>query len=140
MADDNTPEPGTQEAVSAGHAKTQAILQGAVKVPSTAEKPRLTEEQAPAGKYTLVAKTWHQLTSAPGTMVKTFLTHHRGAEVDLDSEQAERLLRAGAVTPTTTEQAESAAAQSESAQEKAVAINDAVGQQPVNDMPQVGQS
>lgn len=134
--DDITPEPGTQEAMAAGHAKSQALVQGAAKVPPLGEKPRLTEEQAPEGEYTLLVKTWHQLTSAPGTMVKTFRTHHRGAKVSLNSEEAERLLRAGAVAPTTKEQAESAAAQAPSAVDKAVEINDAVGQKPIDDMPQ----
>lgn len=127
--DETLPEVGTPEAMSAAHAVGQAAVHGAIKAPTV--KP--SEEPAPAGKYTVLVKVWNELVSGPSEVTKRFVKHHRGAKVELDSANAERLLRAGAVAPTTTAQAASPAAQSESPLDKAVAINDQVGAKPVED-------
>lgn len=125
-----TPEPGSTEAMAMAHATGQAIVHGAVNPAA----PKVSETPAVAGKYKLVDKVWNQLTSEPGQLVKTFQRHRRGAVVDLNEADAERLLRAGAVTPTTTDQAESDAAQVQTTEQKAMAINDAVGAKPAADV------
>lgn len=123
-----TPEVGTPEAMAAAHTRSQAIVQG-----EKVGTPKLSETPAVAGKYKLVAKVWNQITSEPSALVKTWQRHKRGATVDLNEADADRLLRAGAVVPTTTTQAGADAAQVETAEAKAVAINDAVGAKPVED-------
>lgn len=49
-----------------------------------------------AGKYELVALRWDQITSKPGAPLD-FVRHRRGDKVDLNVEDARRLVRAGAV-------------------------------------------
>jgi hypothetical protein len=126
----NDPTPGTAEALAAGHAKSQAVVQGAIKPEALAPKP--SEEQAPAGKYRLLASVWNRIVSGPNEP-RRFVKHYRGAVVDLESEDAERMLRHGVVEPTTDEQAASAAAQTEPPVAQATAVNDVVGQQPIKD-------
>lgn len=123
-----TPEPGTPEALALGHATAQGIVHGAVN-----PTPSLSDTPAPAGPYKLLVKVWNQITSEPGAVVKTWQRHKRGAIVTLNEADADRLLRAGAVAPTTTEQASSEAAQVQTAEQKAVAINDAIGAKPAAD-------
>lgn len=144
MADDNEnekstpaePEPGTAEALAAGHAKGQSILHGAS--PASLGAPA-SDVPAEAGEYTLIASRWNELTSAAGQALRTFKTWRRGAIVTLDEATAERLLRAGAVVPTKSSQAKATAAQEPTTLDKATAIADAVGQQPIKDLPGQGQ-
>lgn len=49
-----------------------------------------------AGKYQLVAVRWDQITSKPGEPLD-YVRHRRGAIVDLNAEDAKRLVAAGAV-------------------------------------------
>lgn len=49
-----------------------------------------------AGKYQLVAVRWDQITSKPGAPLD-YIRHRRGDIVDLSSEDAKRLVMAGAV-------------------------------------------
>lgn len=49
-----------------------------------------------AGKYELIAVSWDRITSKPGQPLE-FIRHRQGEVVDLDVEQARRLLRANAV-------------------------------------------
>lgn len=49
-----------------------------------------------AGKYQLVAPRWDQITSKPGEPLE-FIRHRRGAIVELNTEDAKRLVGAGAV-------------------------------------------
>lgn len=122
------PEVGTPEAMAAAHTKSQAIVNG-----EKLAAPKLSETPAVAGKYKLLVKVWSQITSEPGALVKTWQKHKRGAIVELNEADADRLLRAGAVAPTTAKQAGADAAQVVTAEQKAVAINDAVGAKPVED-------
>ena len=49
-----------------------------------------------AGKYQLVAVRWDQITSKPGEPLD-YVRHRKGAIVDLNAEDAKRLVAAGAV-------------------------------------------
>lgn len=49
-----------------------------------------------AGKYQLVARRWDQITSKPGEPLD-YVRHRRGDIVDLNAEDARRLVSAGAV-------------------------------------------
>lgn len=49
-----------------------------------------------AGKYQLVAQRWDQITSKPGEPLD-YVRHRRGDIVDLNTEDAKRLVAAGAV-------------------------------------------
>ncbi len=49
-----------------------------------------------AGKYQLVAVRWDQITSKPGEPLD-YIRHRKGAIVDLNAEDAKRLVAAGAV-------------------------------------------
>lgn len=49
-----------------------------------------------AGKYQLVAARWDQITSKPGEPLD-YIRHRKGAIVDLNAEDAKRLVAAGAV-------------------------------------------
>lgn len=51
-----------------------------------------------AGKYELIVPRWDQITSKPGQPFD-FTRHRRGDVVDLNVEEARRLVRAGAVKP-----------------------------------------
>lgn len=51
-----------------------------------------------AGKYELIVPRWDQITSKPGEPLD-FVRHRRGDVVDLNVEDARRLMRAGAVKP-----------------------------------------
>jgi hypothetical protein len=90
------------------------------------------EVQAPKGKYRLEASIWNRIVSKFNEP-RRFVRHTKGDIVELESHDAERLLRHGLVTPLTEEQAASAAAQATSPMEKAQAIAAQVGQQPIID-------
>ena len=49
-----------------------------------------------AGKYQLVAVRWDQITSKPGEPLD-YVRHRKGAIVDLNAEDAKRLVAAGAI-------------------------------------------
>lgn len=49
-----------------------------------------------AGKYQLVARRWDQITSKPGEPLD-YVRHRRGGIVELNAEDAKRLVAAGAV-------------------------------------------
>lgn len=51
-----------------------------------------------AGKYELIVPRWDQITSKPGEPFN-FTRHRQGDVVELDVEEARRLVRAGAVKP-----------------------------------------
>jgi hypothetical protein len=53
---------------------------------------------APAGKYKLLVGIWNELVSLPKE-AKSFVTHVKHDIVELNAEDADRLLRAGAVEP-----------------------------------------
>lgn len=53
-------------------------------------------EQAEAGTYELIAERWDELVSKPGEPAR-YARHVRGDTVELDQEEAERLVAGGAV-------------------------------------------
>lgn len=53
-------------------------------------------DEVKAGKYELLAVSWDRITSKPGQPLE-FTRHRQGEVIDLDVEEARRLLRAGAV-------------------------------------------
>ncbi len=55
-------------------------------------------EEAKAGAYELLDLTWDEITSKPGEPL-TFVRHRQGEIVDLNEEDARRLLGAGSVAP-----------------------------------------
>lgn len=55
---------------------------------------------APAGKYRLAVGIWNELVSKPKEP-REFVKHVKGDVVTLNSDDADRLLRAGAVEPLT---------------------------------------
>lgn len=79
-----------------------------------------------AGKYQLVAISWDEITSKPSEPLD-FIRHHRGDVVDLNAEDAKRLVAAGAVVKpgslekSAVEQAKAIAAQAQLAYEAALA-------------------
>lgn len=79
-----------------------------------------------AGKYQLVAVSWDEIKSKPGEPLD-FTRHHRGDVVDLNVEDAKRLVAAGAVVKpgslekSAVEQAKAIAAEAQRAYEAALA-------------------
>jgi hypothetical protein len=87
------------------------------------------EKQAPKGQYKLKA-VWNEIVSELGK-AREFVKHLPGDIVELSTADAERFLRHGVVTPITDEAKASAAAQAPTPADKAKAINDQVGAQPI---------
>lgn len=111
----------TREEGRASGRKAQADAAAFVhgtKDPRQVLRPRPRPTHAPAGPYELVAAVWHQ--PAKDERGKPFTKkRRRGDVVELDSDTAERLLRAGAVKPVTAEGEEYADEIGPSAQDKA---------------------
>lgn len=106
-------------------AAVNAVVHGAVK-PEAILHPKRRGGPAPAGPYELVALVWHEpKRDAHGRLFT--VKHERGDIVELGEGDADRLLRAGAVRPTTTEQEESEAAKEEDPLTKAKRFEDAHG-------------
>lgn len=71
------------------------------------------DDHIPAGKYELTALLWDEITSEPGKPF-TFVRHRQGEVVDLNEEDARRLVLAGAaVEPGSIERARVAALRAE---------------------------
>lgn len=81
---------------------------------------------APAGKYKLVVDIWNELVSEVGK-AKQFVKHVKNDVVELNTEDADRLLRAGAVAPISAEAKAAAADIGPTALDKAQATNAAQG-------------
>lgn len=71
----------------------------------------MPESIAKAGDYELTVGKWRQQKAFKDGQATDWVDYVRGDIVTLDAADAERLLRAGAVKPTTKAQAQSAAAQ-----------------------------
>lgn len=87
---------------------------------------------AVAGPYRLVAAVWNELVRVENG-VRHYIKHFAGDVVELNVEQAARLLKHGAVEPTTEEQEQSPAAQQVTPLAKARVISAQSGPTPAND-------
>lgn len=118
------------QARAAAHNTSQAIVHGAVDPLTVLRRKR--GGPAVAGVYELVALVWHEPKRDEHGRLFT-VKHVRGELVELSADDADRLLRAGAVKPTSAEQEESEAAQEETALDKATAYQAAHGPVPADE-------
>src|ERR1039458_1099092 len=132
MADDNdTPAVPPSQDPAAG-AKAHAASQQAVFSPTPkVNAPTPGKQDAPEGDYRLTVSVWHELVHIENG-VKSFVKHVYGDIVHLKTDEAERLLRAGAVQPTTDEQKRTEAAQAQTPFDAAKRLDALAGAQPVN--------
>jgi hypothetical protein len=101
--------------------------------PTDTIEPEVTPgtPSAPAGKYKLLVHIWNELVSEPGK-AKQFVKHVLGDIVELNPEDADRLLRGGAVAPISNEAKAAAADIGPTALDKAQATNAADGPKPID--------
>ena len=97
-------------------------------------KPEVTPgtPSAPGGEYRLVVDIWNEIVSKVGE-ARRFVKHVKDDVVTLTSEDADRLLRAGAVAPLSAEAKAAAADIGLTPIDAAKAVNATQGPQPVND-------
>jgi hypothetical protein len=56
-------------------------------------------EKAKAGRYELLDLSWNEITSDPGAPVVTWVRHEQGEILELDEDEATRMVNAGSVAP-----------------------------------------